>query len=107
MNVSGVSRCVAVTDQYIISSTRNLLNQESGITIRSTKPGFAYLGTLTEDIDFGSIRQVTANESNGKLMIIATSDETMTVWKEDNEGTRMKVNEDVSTILSLTHILHF
>jgi len=84
-----------VTDQYLISSCRNLLKQESGLTIRSTKPGFAYLGTLSEDIDFGSVRKVLAKENNGKLMIIAASDDAMTVWKEDIEGTRLKVNEDL------------
>jgi len=95
VNMSGVSHRVAVTDQYLISSCRNLLKQESGLTIRSTKPGFAYLGTLTEDIDFGSIRQVWAKENDGKLMIIAASDDAMTVWNEHNEGTRLKVNEDL------------
>jgi len=95
VNMSGVSHRVAVTDQYLISSCRNLLKQESGLTIRSTKPGFAYLGTLTEDIDFGSIRQVWAKENDGKLMVIAASDDAMTVWNEHNEGTRLKVNEDL------------
>ena len=105
VNMSGVSHRVAVTDQYLISSCRNLLKQESGLTIRSTKPGFAYLGTLTEDIDFGSIRQVWAKENDGKLMVIAASDDAMTVWNEHNEGTRLKVNEDVRN--SMINTSHF
>ena len=103
--MSGVSHRVAVTDQYLISSCRNLLKQESGLTIRSTKPGFAYLGTLTEDIDFGSIRQVWAKENDGKLMVIAASDDAMTVWNEHNEGTRLKVNEDVrNSMINTSHV---
>ena len=91
-----------------MSSFLELSKGTSGVNVRLNEPpNFPYIGTLTEDIDFGSVRQLKGIELDEKLIIIVASDDKMTIFTETKDGSRMKFNEQVKPQIDLNKRLTY
>ena len=89
---------MAITKSYLLSSFLELAKGTSGVNIRVNEPpSFQYIGTLTEDNDFGSVRQLNGIELDEKLVIIVASDDKLTIFAQTKDGSRMKFNEQVQS----------
>ena len=97
----GVSYCVQATDNYIVSSSFDLLKNSAQTHVRDKKT-FDYLGSLVEEPGFGSIRCVYATDKTGVLEIVTASDDCITLWTEENDAFPAIYNEEViSSVLTI------
>ena len=90
----GVSYCVQATENYIVSSSFDLLKNSAQVHIRDKK-AYDYLGSLVEEPDFGSIRCLYATEKKGAFQVVTASDDCVTLWTEESDAFPVKYSEEV------------